>query len=53
MKAISQFIAGIFGLVTVASLLLGFNFMPTVLESLNDITGFILLMIFVAILTGE
>ena len=53
MKAVAQFIAGLFGLVTVGSVLLGFNFMPTVLNSLNDLTGFILLLVFVAVLTGE
>jgi|TARA_R110000851_G_scaffold130285_1_gene263825 hypothetical protein len=53
MKAIAHFIAGVFGLVTVASVLLGFNFMPTVLYTLNNLVGFILLLIFVTLLTGD
>ena len=40
----------LFGLAVVTSVLLGFNFIGPVLEYLNTTTGFILLLIFVALL---
>ena len=43
-------LASLFGLAVVTSVLLGFNFIGPVLEYLNTTTGFILLLIFVALL---
>ena len=43
-------LASVFGLVVVTSVLFGFNFIGPVLEYLNTLTGFILLLIFLSLL---
>ena len=48
-----RILTGIFGLVTVGSVLFGYEFMRPVMETLNTMWGFLLLLIWITLLGLE
>lgn len=53
MQAVAKLMAGLLAVGALTSAFLGFNFLPFIIETLNSMVGFIVLLIFVVLISND